>query len=147
MEEHPFALASLEILALAVQDSPQMQNSKKLMRQDFDAHLQTTILERFALFRACGITQTRPPTPHHSTSFIPTPTVAPSFVPIPHPHTFRSGTFGCTVMTALIKSCTTFGPVFSPIALISSSCFCVSLSACSSAALLPEVCYTTQVHV
>lgn len=44
-------------------------------------------------------------------------------------------------MTALTRSSTTCGPVLAPIDLISSSCFCVSLSACSSAALLPEVCY------
>ncbi len=58
--------ASFKQLALAVQDSPRMQNSKKLMRQKFDAHLQTMMLERFALFRACGITQIRPPSraPH-----------------------------------------------------------------------------------
>lgn len=43
-------------------------------------------------------------------------------------------------MTAFTKSSTTFGPVSFPICLISSSCFSVSFSACSSAALLPEEC-------
>ena len=58
-------------------------------------------------------------------------------------YTFLLGTSGLTSNTAFTRSSTTFGPVFCPIALISSSCFCVSLSACSSAALLPEVCYIT----
>lgn len=77
--------------------------------------------------------------PHAST----TPASSP-------PHTVGcdtlSGTCGRTSTTALIRSSTTWGPVFCPICLISSSFFCVSCSACSSACLLPEVCCTHRQH-
>lgn len=53
----------------------------------------------------------------------------------------RSGTSGLTVRTALIRSSTTFGPAFFCNALISSNCFSMSFSACSSADLLPLFCY------
>jgi hypothetical protein len=54
----------------------------------------------------------------------------------------RSGTTGFTSNTAFSKSSVTFGPVVLPICVISASFCSVSFSACSSACLLPEVCYT-----
>ena len=86
---------------------------------------------------------------HPSPPSLPPPTTSLPPIPFPIHHAFGgaltlSGTSGFTSVTTLNNSSTTLSPVLPPASLIFFNCSSASLSASSSAFLLPLVCYKSQ---